>query len=305
MQIRILVTVFLLASSLPVDVAASSDASLLSATIEAALENDAQTSFRLDVDCTDSNSSRSLKLFRGTVAVWNRERQVLISEEDKVQLLKMLLDDGFPSFDARYGGRPKSDKEEAALRVSCRIYLRLQDLEKTSVQLADGEQSDAMLGLAARLLDQVEKHAADGITVSSLKDGLTKLANGPLVPEVLNLRLLWLPADGDGDDRTGYIFRVEGGDVSRQSYLPGEAIGTEDERRLTNCEANKLIDILNKTRIWDLPANLRHDGLTELDVSVLGHRKSVIARASFKPSGDDARTAFVALIKGLVSPPCQ
>lgn len=303
MQIQYLLTVLLLAVSLPFDIAAATDESLLSAAIEAALESAAPTPFRLDVDCTDADANRSLKLFKGSVAIWNRERQVLISQEDSAELLKMLLDAGFPSFDARYGGRQKSDKEEAPLRVSCRIYLRLHDLEKTSVQLVDGQQSDALLGLARRLLDRVEKHAQDGITVSGLQDGLSKLASKVLVPEVLNLRLLWLPADGD--DRSGYILQLEGGELSRQSYMPGEAIGAEDKRRLTRCEADKLIRVLNETRVWELPANLRHDGITELDVSVLGHRKSVIARSSFKSTGDEARIAFVALLRGLETLSCQ
>ena len=302
MHTRFLLTFLVLATSLPVSVAAASDASALAASIEAELAA-AATSFRLDVDCTDADAHRSLKVFKGTVAIWNRDRQILLSQEDSAELLGMLLDADFASFDARYGGRQKSDKEEAPLRVSCRIYLRLRDLEKSSVQLLDGEQSDALLGLAGQLLDRVEKHAEHGITASSLQDGLVKLANEVLAPEVLSLRLLWLPADGD--DRSGYIFRVEGGDVSRQSYVPGESIGTEEKKRLKSCEAGKLIRVLNETRVWDLPTNVRQAGSTELDISVLGRRKSVIGRSSFRATDDEARAAFAALLEGLKALPCQ
>ncbi|MFQ5982898.1 MAG: hypothetical protein ACE5KS_05940, partial [Woeseiaceae bacterium] len=79
--------------------------------------------FHLEVDCTDDEASRSLKVFRGEIAVWNRERQITLDSGKRRVLLELLFDARFPDFGARYGGRPKADKEEAALRVSCRIHL--------------------------------------------------------------------------------------------------------------------------------------------------------------------------------------
>ena len=109
--------------------------SALTAALHAAKEDEGHP-FRLDVHCNNGGQIRSLDLYRGTIAVLNRTRQVTLKPGERAALLDKLLDAGFPSFEESYGGRPKTGKQEAPLKVSCRIALEIDGMKKSSFQLA-------------------------------------------------------------------------------------------------------------------------------------------------------------------------
>ncbi|MGB5337363.1 MAG: hypothetical protein WBN07_17220, partial [Woeseiaceae bacterium] len=164
---------------------------------------DSGVPFHLRVNCTERDSRRSLEVIRGSVAVWGNHWQVRLAAKDRAALIDMLLDADFAHFAPRYGEKPKADKQEAPLKVSCRIHVAVQEAKKTSIQLLDGEPSEQLLGLARQLLDRIEPLAADGVMAADLEDGLAKLADGALAPEVLRLRLLSLHESENG--RAGSI----------------------------------------------------------------------------------------------------
>jgi hypothetical protein len=267
----------------------------------AAARADAGIPFNLRVDCTEQESRRSLAVIGGSVAVWGNERQLRLSTKDRSALIDLLLEAEFEHFAPRYGETPKVDKQEAPLRVSCRIHVALQGVEKASVQLLDGEQSEQLLGLARRLLDSIEPLAADGVTAMNLEDGLAKLADGTLAPAVLGLRLLTLP--DTGHNKSGTVLRIEGGRISRQDYAPGKTVGPVHAQDLAQCQLRDIISALRDSRFWELPVNLYADKLTELEVSVLSQRKSVIARSTFNRAPAKKQTAFAGLLTQLASQP--
>ena len=207
----------------------------------------------------------------------------------------------FPGFEETYGGRPKTGKQEAPLKVSCRIALDIDGMKKSSAQLFDAEQSADLLGLAGRILDDVDKLAGRGVAANDIGDGLDKIAAGVLAPDVLNLRLVSLPADLHSGD--GYILRVEAAVISRQTYAPGRAIGTPQSLPITGCQMKRVIDSLRERGFATLPQNLHRADMTELDVSVLGHRKTVIARPGFPTASNDEQSAFALLIESLQTQP--
>ncbi|MEO1594437.1 MAG: hypothetical protein AAFS02_04240 [Pseudomonadota bacterium] len=262
--------------------------------IQAAM-SDAEIPFRLEVSCANAQSRRSLTVYRGSVAVFNRTQQVLISTTDRQQMLSLLNDAGFSAFEARYGEKKKADKEEAPLRVSCRVHLAIAGHEKTAVQLFDGAPSPELLGLAAALLDVAEAHADAGVQIADLEDGLEKLSEGVLAPEMLTLRLVRLPKD----QSNGFIMRIEGGELSRQSYAPGERIGDAIVLRLNACVGEATVRALRDAAVWNLPRNLQRDGTTGFDVSVLGHEKSILARSTYKSGSDAEQTRFERLMAQL------
>ena len=264
------------------------------ATLSAALEharNDQGIPFDLNVDCTDTELRRSLEIIGGQIAVWGRTRQIKLTSDERNEILDALIDADFPHFEARYGESEKAEKQEAPLRVSCRVRIELEGLEKSSIQLLDGEQSDELLGLAGRLLDEIGALSDRGVTATSLEDGLAKLGEGALAPEVLRLRLFTLPADGGGS-----ILRVEGGVVFRQPYTPGQRVGEIRSRDLLPNEFLALVAALRNARTWELPVNLTAESVTELEVSVLGQRKTVIARSSFRPADPETQADFARLL---------
>lgn len=253
--------------------------------------------FQLQVTCTDKVRSRSLEVIRGLVAVWGNEHQVRLSAEDRGTLIQMLVDADFARFKPRYGETPKADKQEAPLRVSCRIHVALRGVEHTSVQLLNGQQSEELLGLAGRLLDQIQPLAAAGVSATNIEDGLAKLGDGVLAPEVLRLRLLTLP-DAAGE-RAGSILRIEASTVSRQPYTPGESVGEIRSREMSPNEMQGIVAALRDASFQDLPLNLQANELTELELSVLGRRKTVVARSSFKQASMQAQEDFDDLLKRL------
>jgi hypothetical protein len=277
-------------------------AEALTAALNAA-RTDSGIPFRLQVNCTEQDSRRSLEVIRGGVAVWGSDRQVRLADNDRRALIDLLLDADFADFAPRYGETPKADKQEAPLRVSCRIHVALQEVQKTSVQVLDGEQSEQLLGLARRLLDRIEPLAADGVMAVTLEDGLAKLADGALAPEVLDLRLVTI-ADAGGDE-PGAIVRIEGGQVSRQAYDPGETVGAVQIRDLTQCQLQDIISALGDARLWALPINMHADAVTELEVRILSQRKTVIARPTFKPAPIAQQTALADLLTQIESQPAE
>ena len=262
---------------------------------------DAGIPLNLRVDCAEGASRRSLDVIRGDVAVWGNERQVRLAAKDRGALIELLIEADFEHFAPRYGERPKADKQEAPLKVSCRIHVALRGVEKSSVQLLDGEPSERLLGLARQLLDRIEPLAAGGVTAATLEDGLAKLADGALAAEIVELRLVTIPDAGNA--KPGAILRIEGGQVSRQDYAPGTAIGAVRTEDLTECQLRDVISALYDARFWELPVNLRADTLTELEVRVLSQRKTVIARPSFKAAPPPQQAALAELLGQLADLP--
>ena len=255
---------------------------------------DPDTPFQLEVFCTDVQSRRSLVVFRGTIGVWNGERQVRLDAGDRRALLQLLLDADFAGFEARYGGQNKADKQEAPLRAACRVRIAVAGIEKESTQMLDGEQSPELLGLATALLDLVEPRAIDGIAASNLENGLANLASRALAPELLELRLLRLYEDKS--DPTGFILRIRGGQFSHQPYVPGELVGDIDSRPLDSCVLHQLVSALMEAQVWNVPRNLNYKGTTELEVAVLGFHYSVSARSSFRSADTAVQSRFQRLI---------
>lgn len=265
----------------------------LTAALKAARENP-QTPFDLRVDCTDQDGRRSLRVIAGKVAVWDNESQLLLTDTQRGKLLDKLLGAQFSGFDARYGETPKTEKQEAPLRVSCRVLVAIDDLEKSSVQVMDGEQSEQLLGLARRLLDLVEPLASSGVRADSVEDGLEKLANGMLAPEVLEMRMVTLPDAGTG--APGSILRIDGGRISRQAYTPGETVGEVTSRDLSSTDLRLALDALQDANFPELPLNLSTDSFTEIEIGILGQRKTVVARSTFRPAAADQQDAFARML---------
>ncbi len=268
---------------------ATAESNALQAVIRGAID-DPDTPFQLEVFCTDEQSRRSLVVFRGAIGVWNDERQVRLLADDRRALLQLLLDAGFTEFEARYGEQEKAEKQEGPVRIICQVSIAIAGREKASVQLLDGEQSPDLLGLAAALLDRIEPRAAGGMAATGLEDGLMKLSDGALAPELLELRLLRL--FDDETPASGYIVRIRGGKISRQPYVPGDRVGDVDSRPLDGCAVRGLIDALADARVWDLPRNLRHGGFAELEVAVLGSRHIVSARSGFRSADAETQGRF-------------
>jgi hypothetical protein len=250
--------------------------------------------YHLIVHRTDDAGQRSLELFPSGVAIWDHRVQITVPPAVRASLLEILRERKFAGLAPSYGGKRTPEAKEAALRVSCRVALELDGLEKSSVQLADGEQSAELAALADALLDRVEPLAAKGVAAEDLDDGLRKLAESKLAAEAFHLRFVRLPKEGDGE-----IFSMRDGLESRKAYAPGRHIGDESVSEITSERLAAVVEALLDADVASLPVNLWSDEHVEVEVGVLGHRTTVIGRdfgrlASEKDS--DAGKRFAALV---------
>ncbi len=242
--------------------------------------------FHLIVHRTDGAGERSLEVFPSGVGIWNRAVQITLSDEVRAALLGILHDRGFAAMAPSYGGQAKPGLKRAALRVTCRVALELDGLERASAQLADGEQSAELAALADALLDLVEPLAGEGVSAAGLSDGLRKLVDGRLAAETLRVRLVRLP-EGGGE---GEILSIGAGVESRKAYAPGRRIGEERVATLRSERLAAIVKALLEADVASLPVNLWSAEHVEFEVGILNHRTSVIGRDFSRLSSEDHRT---------------
>jgi len=232
--------------------------------------------YHLLVNCMDKQVMRALEVFPGGVAIWNHTLQISLPWPIRSELLGLLLRDDFPAFAPLYGEQNDLEDMDGAMRVSCQIEIEIGGLKKHSAQLYDGPQSAEFAALAAALLDRVQPLAAQGVGAKDLREGLGKLAEGALAPQVFSLRYLELPARGQ--QQPGFILRISDATVSRQAYAPGTVLAEPSRTALPACRFRQLMAAIGSADLPDLPVNLWSQAQIELEVQVLAHRKSVIAR---------------------------
>jgi len=237
----------------------------------------------LRVVSSSGEGLRSMEIFERGVGIWNGTVQIRLTPAVRSAVLGALLESGFAGFEERYGGRPEPDGD-GALRVIRQVALDVGGVSKMSVQLADGEQSAALERLAESLLDLVAPLAATGVTADDMADGLAKLAAGSLAPEVLMLRLVEMPSGGD---EVGSILRVERGAASRQPYAPGRTLGEPEPIELSDGAFGGMVAALRRADPESLPVNLWSPRHVELEVQVLQHGHTVIARPFSRRSPEE------------------
>ncbi|MGB0515247.1 MAG: hypothetical protein ACPGJE_10450, partial [Wenzhouxiangellaceae bacterium] len=168
-----------------------------------------------------------------------------------------------------------------------------------SRQFVDGYQSPELHALAQRLLDAVEPLARErGTGADSFADGLSKLGSGALAAPTLELTLTQMNVDGE----VGRIMRIEGGVISVRRYAPGSEVGEPMRVPLNAARLDHLVEALAGSGIGEFPINLWAEHQTELQISLLSHRQSVLARPFMRMTPDsegETQRRFDALVVAL------
>lgn len=269
----------------------------LTAAIQQGIDT-AGSPFYLQVHCINQEGIRSLEIFPNGIAIWGGRIQISLSESSRVTLLKTLLISEFSQLKPSYGGRQRPEKSEAGFRISCRLHLKIDEMEKSSVQQADGEQSPQLNHLAAELLNQVKPLADGGVSAIDLNDGLNKLATGELAPQSFKLRFTDLSPENN--TKPGSILRIAGGKISRQAYSPGSTLGAQLWTPLKQEAYQELISALQIADPVGFPVNLWSERMLELEIQVLQHKKTVLARSFSRLNANDkgpAQQRFDSLIQ--------
>lgn len=272
------------------------DSALKTALVEA---RDRGREFHLRVRCASDKGARRLQLFPDGIAIWENRAELFVEAEERRELAGILLDKGFTDLEAEYGGKIKATRQQAPLRVSCLVEFDVNGVRKRSQQYVDGFQSQALRELANALLDRVAPLVdARGTEASSLTDGLEKLATEQLSSHAFYLRLLELPADR----RDGSVMEIQGDSVSIRTYSQGSDVGDRETFDIQRSGTERIAKVLHRSGIESMPVNLWAQGLVELEVRILGHRKTTIARDFMRMTPDgpgEAQKRFNRLISEL------
>lgn len=114
-------------------------------------------------------------------------REVMKLKSDALKKVgSILLKYDLPSMPVQFGGRRPTNGPEVRASVSVRVGA----WEKTVLQMRDGEQSATFARMVTELL-RVAKDQPQGETVASTQEALTRIAEGRLAPETLELELAW------------------------------------------------------------------------------------------------------------------
>lgn len=217
------------------------------------------------------------------VGVWLKENQFRVGNGQVIALLKGLEKEGFWAMPDRVGGPPKGGTMTVTT-VSGEVSVTVGGETKTVVQLHGGEQSPALASVAEAAL--ATGRGVTGISATTLKDGLEKVARKKLSPRVVNLTL-YKAAEGDKD---GWLLMIDGLEARIERMT---AKGPRDAvtRRLTPEAMIGVVRALIAADVSDVPAKVFAEGRYELIVSVLQQRRQVTAR----PDGPKAKGFDAAL----------
>ncbi len=231
---------------------------------------------RIDADCQDQTQlPRTVRLYGSGIGIWNHQRLFTVPRETLIDLLAEVdrarfsrLPDTFES--------DEGEGEEEGFELTCRVGVALDGTEKQAQQILEREESPVLKALADHILDVGEKLGPAGITVTSLEDGLEKIARGELAPELLTLQLLRRPEDAHSSEG-GWMLRIESGEA-RLSRISDAGWSAPRRIRLSAADVAGLAGALAGVRPSDLPANLYSTWYQDLQIDVLNRTKSIQAR---------------------------
>ncbi len=212
----------------------------------------------------ESQGAESVVVYGNGVAIWDRARQFRVSDDDLERMLEAIDKSGFREMPGSYGQGKKWLRR--------RVSLREGDSTKEVLQTVAGEQSKALETLVDDILAIAKPKAAQAEGITTLSEGLTRVAQNKLAPQALRLTVHRKPREGKG-----WLFRVQEGVGSLQIWN-GSAYEAPMYWKLPEERLAKLASTLAAARLEAMPVNLYAQAFTELDVSVLDQRKTITAR---------------------------
>lgn len=234
----------------------------------------------LNTWCLMDSGPQSLTVFKGGVAVWGNRKQFLLGHSQARTILKSLLDHDLAGMHASYGGEedPRVPHSKFATRIICQIDLETGRFRKSSVQFYGGLQYGPLRALAEELLGFGETYGSSGVGAESLSEGLRKISQGELAPELLSLIINRQPGTvSSRDESPGWLLKVQARRVSWVP-LPLDPDTPELQIEAGPDEIQRLAEQLWSAGIEKLPGNLYAEGYTDLSLAILDHRKTIQAR---------------------------
>jgi hypothetical protein len=242
---------------------------------------------RIDADWRRKSAIVACRVYGNGVGIWRDQTQFTLTHAEVLDLLRAIQAARFSAMEKTYGGeegQEESEKQKEKEKEKETIYLRGSvsvrvgsDLKRVG-QYMDGEQSKALATLAGKILAVSEKAAKTGVGATSLSDGLTKLGEGKLAPETLQV-FAQNRADrpGEGHEDGNWVLRIDGRRVLDRTSTDAKTsvrrllILSEDDFR-------KLAEALRDADPQGLPRNLYASQMVNVEIRLLAGRANLSAR---------------------------
>ena len=212
------------------------------------------------------------------LGIWNRNCPFKPGEATVRKLLQACKDADFANMQRVYGRVRIPRRAGRPVQLKGSISVQIGDVGK-SVMQQGGETKAPFAQLADKLLKICETAAAGAQPVTDLSAGLAGIANGKIPAQLLDVTLIQMP-----ERRRGR--------ASRYLYVrKGAARATSGRDRkmlpLTEGDLRAIAKVLVDNAAVDLPRQLYSKGMTQLNIELLGKKKSIQARAIFRNVGPE------------------
>jgi hypothetical protein len=216
---------------------------------------------------THQGKGQSLTLHGDGILFWNEERQVHMPAATVSQAVAALETARFASMPDSFGTGKRWLRH--------RVRVRTTGGSKEVYQVIKGERSAELEALVNRLFEITQPAPDAGVAVTSLADGLRKIASGELEPRALSLVLD--RRTGPGAAASGWLARVQESQLSRAPIVSGRH-GAPATAALPPETLRGLAAALADQDLVSLPANVYSIDYTHLKVEILRWSKDVEAR---------------------------
>jgi hypothetical protein len=283
---RIVVSIVVVGCVLPflaaADGAVDPSAALLEKSLEVMREDsEARGALSIVVEGQLGQGLTRLTIYGRGIGIWNGERQFALKSKQVREAIDLLIDAKFTEMPERFAveGEDEKDERQAPIKLLRVVTVSTGDISKTVLQDDRGPLSKTFESLVENLVALCRKPAAEGISASSLEDGLEKVAKGRLAPEtlVINANAPQIRSFESQADQ-GWLLTLEHAILSLRSQVLDEGVRKTGERALPPREVEKLAAELLEAGAPEIPPNVNTTGYTQLTIRVLDQQVRTMAR---------------------------
>jgi hypothetical protein len=227
---------------------------------------------QIDVFWSRGGRATTVRLFGDGIGIWSREKQFRLSRAQVLDVLKVIERARFGAMPDQFGeGEEGAEHEQnEGPRLKGQLVVRAGAVRKATLQLVDGEQSQALARLIEKILELCEGPARKGVGASSMDEALRLLAAGTLAPELLEVTAQRRP-DPKGPDGTGAEWTLR---------LAGLRVSEKPDRALLLSEKafHELATLLSDASPESLPQSLYAVSYTDVTVAILKYSRTIAGR---------------------------
>ena len=258
--------------------------SKMAAALHEAIEHpDRYPDLRIGIDGFLDDGVRSLTVYGRGLGAWNNELQIELSKKQVRKCLKLLEKYEFLSMPERIGSEEPADPRgrvpAEGTQLIRSVTLVIAGMSQTVEQDNKAPESAPFREMVAEIVNVCRPSSSTGIASSDLADGLKKIADGALAPELLkiscNAPQLRSLTDQKGQ---GWILHLSHGVLTVTPQSLAHGVGVPAGRTLTPPEIRNLARLLVTEEAASWPANLNLPGYLQLSIRVLNRHTDVMAR---------------------------